>query len=67
MRKLDNFFSQDCSLDDIYHTIGVLSVNNANLAMGEGHGKGAGLYVTYSRVNHGCACNTKTLKYKDNR
>ena len=60
-------FFQGFSLEDIYHSIGVLSINNANLAMGEGHGKGAGLYVTYSRVNHGCTCNTKTLKYKDNR
>ena len=54
-------------MEDIYHSIGVLSVNNANLAMGEDYGKGAGLYVTYSRVNHGCICNTKTLKYQDNR
>ena len=54
-------------MEEIYHTIGVLSVNNANLAMDDDRGKGAGLYVTYSRVNHGCSCNTKTLKYKDNR
>ena len=66
-RTLFSISCQGCSLEDIYHSIGVLSINNANLAMGEGHGKGAGLYVTYSRVNHGCTCNTKTLKYKDNR
>ena len=44
-----------------------MSTNNANFSMGDGFGKGAGLYPTYARVNHGCWCNTKTLKYKDNR
>ena len=52
---------------EVHRAVGLLSTNNANFSMGEGHGKGAGLYVTYSRVNHGCWCNTKTLKYKDNR
>ena len=53
--------------DDVHRAIGILSTNNANFSMGEGCGKGAGLYPTYARVNHGCWCNTKTLKYKDNR
>ena len=53
--------------EEIFRVIGLLSTNNANFSLGEGFGKGAGLYVTYSRVNHGCWCNTKTLKYKDNR
>ena len=53
--------------EDVHRAIGILSTNNANFSMGEGCGKGAGLYPTYARVNHGCWCNTKTLKYKDNR
>jgi len=53
--------------EEVHRTIGILSTNNANFCMGDDFGKGAGLYPTYARVNHGCWCNTKTLKYKDNR
>lgn len=53
--------------ENVWRAIGILSTNNANFSMGEEFGKGAGLYITYSRVNHACNCNTKTLKYKDNR
>ena len=55
------------SEEEIHRAIGLLSTNNANLSMGDGFGKGAGLYPTYSRINHSCLCNTRTLKYKDNR
>ena len=51
---------------EIHHVAGLHAVNNANLNLNNG-GKGSGLYPNFARINHSCVCNTKTIKYRDNR
>lgn len=44
---------------------GIMNTNNVNLNLKSG--QGTGLYPLYARLNHGCICNTKTIKFEDHR
>ncbi len=49
----------------VHRVFGILDVNNVNLSLSSG--RGAGLYLTFARINHSCICNTRALKFKDHR
>lgn len=62
--KLGERFSEE----NIHKVLGIFTTNAANLDFpNEGYGRGSGLYMVYSMINHACMCNTKTFKMPDHR
>ena len=52
----------DFSDDEIQSAVGILRTNGSRLESPPGHGKGLGLFPTYSMVNHSCLYNAITKK-----
>ncbi|XP_040570990.1 SET domain-containing protein SmydA-8 [Lepeophtheirus salmonis] len=69
VKKIQSLTKGNADTDTLTRLIGVIDTNGADLNLPHDgkHGKGTGLYLIYSNLNHSCVCNTKTINFQDRR